>query len=137
MNISPIRVSVDSSQASSSSPSLQYSPNPSRLSVDVPGSAGPTQRQWRRRHSPSPSTHTHTAIDILGTPSRIVESGEDDGVVSGAKSPILGFLSVYRAHMMIMTVHCILAVDFPVFPRWLGKCENFGTSLVSCLDRLS
>jgi hypothetical protein len=33
--------------------------------------------------------------------------------------------------MMVMTVICILAVDFPVFPRWQGKCENFGTSLVS------
>lgn len=40
------------------------------------------------------------------------------------------FLSVYRAHMMIMTVLCIIAVDFPVFPRVLGKCENFGTSLM-------
>jgi phosphatidylinositol glycan class W len=33
---------------------------------------------------------------------------------------------------MVMTIHCILAVDFPVFPRWQGKCEDFGTSLVSC-----
>jgi phosphatidylinositol glycan class W len=32
--------------------------------------------------------------------------------------------------MMIMTVHSILAVDFPIFPRWLGKTETFGTSLV-------
>lgn len=42
----------------------------------------------------------------------------------------LPFLSVYRAHMMVMTVHSILAVDFPIFPRWLGKTETFGTSLV-------
>lgn len=40
------------------------------------------------------------------------------------------FLSVYRAHMMVMTVLCILAVDFPIFPRILGKCESFGTSLM-------
>lgn len=33
--------------------------------------------------------------------------------------------------MMLMTVICILAVDFEVFPRWQGKCEDFGTSLVS------
>ena len=33
--------------------------------------------------------------------------------------------------MMVMTIHCILAVDFKVFPRIQGKCENFGTSLVS------
>lgn len=43
----------------------------------------------------------------------------------------LPFLTVYRAHMMLMTVICILAVDFDVFPRWQGKCEDFGTSLVS------
>lgn len=40
------------------------------------------------------------------------------------------FLSVYRAHMMVVTVLCILAVDFPIFPRILGKCESFGTSLM-------
>ncbi|OXG78063.1 GPI-anchored wall transfer protein 1 [Cryptococcus neoformans var. grubii Br795] len=42
----------------------------------------------------------------------------------------LPFLTVYRAHMMLMTVICILAVDFEVFPRWQGKCEDFGTSLM-------
>ena len=39
-------------------------------------------------------------------------------------------LSTYRAHMMIMTILSILAVDFPVFPRSLAKCETFGVSLV-------
>ena len=48
----------------------------------------------------------------------------------------LPFLSVYRAHMMVMTIHCILAVDFPVFPRRMGKCEDFGTSLVRHWERL-
>ena len=32
--------------------------------------------------------------------------------------------------MMIMTVHCILAVDFPIFPRSQGKCEDVGMSLM-------
>lgn len=41
------------------------------------------------------------------------------------------FLTVYRAHMMLITIACILAVDFPVFPRELGKCETWGASLVS------
>lgn len=39
-------------------------------------------------------------------------------------------LTVYRSHMMLMTALAILAVDFPVFPRALAKCETFGVSLV-------
>lgn len=42
----------------------------------------------------------------------------------------LAALSSYRAHMMILTALAILAVDFPVFPRFLAKCESFGTSMV-------
>jgi phosphatidylinositol glycan class W len=39
-------------------------------------------------------------------------------------------LTTYRAHMMLMTILSILAVDFPVFPRVLAKCETYGVSLV-------
>ena len=39
-------------------------------------------------------------------------------------------LSTYRAHMMLVTVLAILAVDFPVFPRALAKCETYGVSFV-------
>ena len=98
-------------------------------------------RSRRRRHSPTPSTYTHTAIDVLPTPELAQSSflpsqgktypsaiGQKAGLPSEERLP---FLSVYRAHMMVMTIHCILAVDFPVFPRSQGKCENFGTSLVS------
>ncbi|RDB28918.1 GPI-anchored wall transfer protein 1 [Hypsizygus marmoreus] len=42
----------------------------------------------------------------------------------------LASLTVYRAHMMLMTILAILAVDFPVFPRSLAKCETFGVSLM-------
>ncbi|KIK39530.1 hypothetical protein CY34DRAFT_808155 [Suillus luteus UH-Slu-Lm8-n1] len=39
-------------------------------------------------------------------------------------------LTTYRAHMMLMTILSILAVDFPVFPRFLAKCETYGVSLM-------
>jgi len=50
----------------------------------------------------------------------------------GQQSPIvqLPALTTYRAHMILMTVLSILAVDFPVFPRSLAKCETYGVSLV-------
>ena len=41
------------------------------------------------------------------------------------------YVTVWRAHMMVMTIISILAVDFRVFPRTFGKCESWGTSLVS------
>lgn len=45
----------------------------------------------------------------------------------------LSALSTYRAHMMLVTVLAILAVDFPVFPRMLAKCETYGVSFVRTL----
>ncbi|KAH9988774.1 GWT1-domain-containing protein [Russula compacta] len=42
----------------------------------------------------------------------------------------LSALSTYRAHMMLVTVLAILAVDFSVFPRMLAKCETYGVSLM-------
>ncbi|KAI5121922.1 hypothetical protein M0805_000251 [Coniferiporia weirii] len=56
---------------------------------------------------------------------------------SQAASPVsriiikpLPSLTVYRSHMLLMTFLAIFAVDFPVFPRSLAKCETFGVSLM-------
>lgn len=54
--------------------------------------------------------------------------------VDGPKHPTLrplAALTTYRANMMLITVFSILAVDFPIFPRSLAKCETYGVSLVS------
>ncbi len=56
-------------------------------------------------------------------------SNERERGLANAKAP-LPFLTTYRAHMLLMTILAILAVDFPVFPRSLAKCESFGVSLV-------
>lgn len=52
-----------------------------------------------------------------------------DGPARPALRP-LPALTTYRANMMLITVFSILAVDFPVFPRSLAKCETYGVSLV-------
>ncbi|SJK98626.1 uncharacterized protein ARMOST_01894 [Armillaria ostoyae] len=61
-----------------------------------------------------------------GTP---LPSNENERATASTKAP-LPFLTTYRAHMLLMTILAILAVDFPVFPRSLAKCESFGVSLM-------
>lgn len=115
--------------------------------LSSPTSLGPGQSS-RRRLSPAP-TSAHT-IDIGASPptsppanKRPFNAKETDSrssasprrrnrplIVDTSPRNHLPFLTVYRAHMMVMTVHCILAVDFSIFPRVLGKCENFGTGLM-------
>lgn len=70
------------------------------------------------------SAHGRSPSPLPGVdPSRLSE------VKPGSLRP-LPALTTYRAHMMLMTILGILAVDFPVFPRALAKCESYGVSLV-------
>lgn len=72
---------------------------------------------------PSPESGTHLPSNHPPAPSASTTR-------NAARIPPLPALTTYRAHMMLMTVLAILAVDFPVFPRSLVKCETFGVSLV-------
>ena len=53
--------------------------------------------------------------------------------VSSSQIAPLPVLTVYRAHMLVMTTLSILAVDFRVFPCELVKREAFAVSLVDIL----
>ena len=75
----------------------------------------------RSRNSLPHSTKVSTKVDQTDNENKQNASG---------KIPFLPAVTTWRAHMMLMTSLCILAVDFPVFPRELAKCETFGVSLV-------
>ena len=53
------------------------------------------------------------------------EAGNGGGSVVG-----MHYVTNYRASMLYVTALCILAVDFPVFPRRFAKAENFGFGLM-------
>lgn len=86
----------------------------------------------RESGTPLPSSHGHSR-PISPTPDRksIETSQTDSNVAIGSVVPPLPALTTYRSHMLLLTFLCIIAVDFPVFPRSLAKCETFGVSVVS------
>ncbi|EPQ50545.1 GWT1-domain-containing protein [Gloeophyllum trabeum ATCC 11539] len=57
-------------------------------------------------------------------------TGVDGSNKARGPGMLLPAVTIYRAHMLLMTMLSILAVDFPVFPRALAKCETFGVSLM-------
>ncbi|WVF73118.1 hypothetical protein IAT40_007937 [Kwoniella sp. CBS 6097] len=86
-----------------------------------------SRNRSRSRQIPMASNSTEGPTMPTTTTVRFSSENSSEKNSKGGRLP---FLSIYRAHMMLLTSICILAVDFPVFPRWLGKCEDFGTSLM-------
>lgn len=75
-----------------------------------------------------PRSEEGTPLPSRAPPSPVASRQRES--IGKTKIAPLAALTTYRAHMMLMTVICILAVDFPVFPRMLAKCETFGVSVV-------
>ncbi|OMJ27689.1 GPI-anchored wall transfer protein 1 [Smittium culicis] len=54
----------------------------------------------------------------------------DSENASKSSVPHIGYLSVYRGTMMILTCFIILAVDFSIFPKRYSKTDLYGISLM-------
>jgi hypothetical protein len=50
--------------------------------------------------------------------------------VIDAKGPFKGFITNFKALICLLTINCILGVDFLQFPRELAKTETYGISLM-------
>ncbi|KAL1948259.1 hypothetical protein VTO73DRAFT_12334 [Trametes versicolor] len=72
-----------------------------------------------------PSALTHSRAS-----SRESSALRDGHSFSTLTIPPLPALTTYRSHLLLLTFICILAVDFPVFPRFLAKCETYGVSMM-------
>jgi len=83
----------------------------------------------REPGTPLPSSHSRSASP---TPDRGAydNSAPDGGSETSTIVPSLPALTTYRAHMLLLTSLCIIAVDFQVFPRSLAKCETYGVSIM-------
>ena len=64
----------------------------------------------------------------VSSSSRLLGGSFANMAISDGK--IIDYITNYRSSMLIVTAICILAVDFPIFPRRFGKTENFGFGLM-------
>ncbi|KAF8221827.1 GWT1-domain-containing protein [Tricholoma matsutake] len=107
-----------------------FATSPALLSVLLLFPAGlllliPPRQSGTPLPSPNPMTPPsprHSSFSLSPIPTPVP--------ASVSQVAVLPALTVYRAHMLLMTTLAILAVDFPVFPRALAKCETFGVSLM-------
>ncbi|KAF8584602.1 GWT1-domain-containing protein [Ramaria rubella] len=90
---------------------------PTLLLLLVPPRALPSPLPSSRPSSRPPSPPTDSSRDYEIARQRIAVAS-------------LPALTTYRTHMLLMTFLGIIAVDFPIFPRSLAKCETFGVSLM-------
>jgi phosphatidylinositol glycan class W len=146
---SPTGSSADTGLAHDGSarrPSVPDAPGMSRSVSPLPGasiarSGSPLSREVRtaprepRRQSSLASTSSPSLSPVVEPPRSNASRGAAERAAAPPADPVPAarpFIAVYRAHMMLMTLICILAVDFErIFARELAKCESWGTSLVS------
>ena len=143
----PLRISVDSAadaaRASAAPPTAFVPPGVVDVGSYSSHSSRPSSESGHgMRRTKSPAASSSPSPLHRGSLADVAHSTDPPAVpllAAPSKAPISSnyvprdqpFLSVYRAHMMLMTIVCILAVDFPAFPRQFAKCETWGTSLVS------
>ena len=101
------------------------------LDVPTPPLTRSNSEEWRisidSPHNPSFPSTSHSTSQLTH-PSKKTQHQPSTRT---QRFPPQNHLTTYRAHMLVMTTIAILAVDFKIFPRVFGKCEDFGVGLVS------